>query len=405
MQGDDALGDRSGRDDARDRGRSAGRDRAAERDRVSGRRSREAGANAAAKRRPGFSLQAVLAAIVGVLAAIGRGIAAAVRFVLDKFGLIKTVIGIVVLVIVIVLVSGLVRGCTASQNATTTMTIQAQSSASESSSEASGAESQEQASKPDDGAQVDEDALANLMGADEAAPLIEAAKTNDNVRWIAAHYDQYDEDGLAVEAKLLKLAAADPAAVNYVLFWPDKYPQESGEPLTDSETMVTASTGQSVPRYYQWDTRWGYTVYSSTAFALTGCCPTSLSMVYAGLTGKRDLSPYDLGVIAEQDGYATTYDGTDASFLPGEASRLGLSCTEVGVSSSSLRSALNSGMVCIINVGPGDFTTNGHYIVAVGLDEAGDLIINDPYSDVRSNKTWDIDTVISQTKVIYGYSL
>ena len=342
----------------------------------------------------------ILGAILGFLGTVANAVAAFVTGLLNRFGLVKLVVGVVVIIVAIVALSSIPRGCIASNTATTSMTITASSSDSSSAS----SQTVEQTGKPDDGAQVDEAALLNLMGSDDATPFIEAAQSDADVHWIASHYDQYEVDGYAVEAKLFKLATNEPAARHFVLYWPDKYPQSTGEPLTSDETVISASTGQSVPRFYQWDERWGYTEYSSTTFAVTGCCPTALSMVYTGLTGNTDKSPYDMGVLAVNDGYATTYDGTDASFLPGEAARLGLSCTEVGVSSSELRSALQQGKVAIINVGPGDFTTNGHYIVAVGLDENGDLVINDPYSEVRSNKTWDIDTVISQTKVIYAYS-
>ena len=62
--------------------------------------------------------------------------------------------------------------------------------------------------------------------------------------------------------------------------------------------IKTVATGKNIPRFYQWDELWGYTVYSGTAFGLTGCCPTCLAMVYQGVTGNTDLSPYDLGEVA-----------------------------------------------------------------------------------------------------------
>jgi len=146
-------------------------------------------------------------------------------------------------------------------------------------------------------------------------------------------------------------------------------------------------------------------VYSSTTFALTGCCPTSLSMVYQGLTGKGDLSPYDMGKRASDGGFETAFDGTDSSFLVSEAASLGLSCEALSVDAGSVRAALEGGAVLVCNVGPGDFTDNGHFFVVTGIDGDGNLRINDPYSAERSNRAWDVDTVLGQTKALWAYRL
>lgn len=184
----------------------------------------------------------------------------------------------------------------------------------------------------------------------------------------------------------------------FVRTFPDAYPAESALGTDDP------ASGE-VPRLYQWDQRWGSTVYSSTTFALTGCCPTSLSMVYQGLTGKGDLSPYDMGKRASDGGFETAFDGTDSSFLVSEAASLGLSCEALSVDAGSVRAALEGGAVLVCNVGPGDFTDNGHFFVVTGIDGDGNLRINDPYSAERSNRAWNVDTVLGQTKALWAYRL
>ncbi|RHV77641.1 hypothetical protein DXB02_12460 [Blautia sp. OF11-22] len=52
--------------------------------------------------------------------------------------------------------------------------------------------------------------------------------------------------------------------------------------------------------------------------------------------------------------------------------------------------------------GPGEFTSNGHFIVLTGLQN-GRLKINDPNSRKNSEKTWDIDQVLEQTKAVWVY--
>ena len=52
-------------------------------------------------------------------------------------------------------------------------------------------------------------------------------------------------------------------------------------------------------------------------------------------------------------------------------------------------------------MGPGEFTSNGHFIVLTGLQN-GRLKINDPNSRKNSEKTWDIDQCWNRQKR-YGY--
>lgn len=245
----------------------------------------------------------------------------------------------------------------------------------------------------------DEAALTAVLGDELTAQLVQAAEGSDDAAWIAAHPGAYTVDGSEVQRKLLKLAATEPESLPFVRAFPERYPSNAGEPSGGEKSQGGA------PLLYQWDQRWGSTVYSSTAFALTGCCPTSLAMVYQGLTGKTDLSPYDMGVRANEGGYETEFDGTDALFLLNEAPALGLSCTQIDVDADALAAALADGGLVICNVGPGDFTEAGHFFVISGLNDDGTLTINDPYSAVRSAKAWDASQVLGQTLSLFAYRL
>ena len=287
----------------------------------------------------------------------------------------------------VLLVFCVVRSCSA-QNETTQASLEQQ--------EVPAAETETQEVQVEEQDTINEDALYALLEDEYASALIEAAQTDSDAAWIAAHPDSYTVDGSIIQYKLLKLAAVDPAARSFVREWPEKYPQETGE-------EAPAVNSGEIPLLHQWDKRWGYTLYCNTTFALTGCCPTSFAMVYQGLTGDNSQTPYTFGVWADEHGYMDEYNGTDTGFLWAAASAFGLNMDSVSVSSSSLISALNSGRVVICNVGPGDFTTTGHFIVITGLDSSGQLIINDPFSSVRSEKRWDADTVISQTKALWAF--
>jgi len=249
-----------------------------------------------------------------------------------------------------------------------------------------------------DESEIDEAALVNILDTEYANQLITQAESNNDAHWIASHPDEYLEDGTIVRYKMLRLAAKEPEAIPFVRDWPTKYCAD--EPDYNEDHTDEASNG--VPRLYQWDKRWGYTEYSSTTFALTGCAPTAMAMVYQARTGDTSKSPYDMGVYAMQNGYATQFDGTDGSLFTYGAAGLGLTGTNIGNDGASLTSALANGQLVVVNVGPGDFTDSGHYFVATGLAPDGSVMINDPFSAVRSEQTWDANTIASQTKVMYA---
>ena len=299
------------------------------------------------------------------------------------FGIDLRVIGaaLLVLVVVIVLVT---RGCSGSEPS------------SDASVPATSATPVAEESQVD--IETYRDQVFSWLEDDYAEALMTAAETDADVAWIVSHIDCYAVDGSSVQYKLLKLAATEPQARLFVRNWPDCYP-------SDQAGSCSSGWDSRVPRLYQWDERWGYTLYCNTTFALTGCCPTSLAMVYQGLTGSFDRSPYDLGVLAARWGYMDSFNGTDTAFLTNCAPDLGLSCRQLSVSADSITSALSAGEVVICNVGPGDFTTGGHFIVLAGLDSAGDVVVNDPFSAERSAMSWSAQTIAGQTKALYAYSL
>lgn len=232
----------------------------------------------------------------------------------------------------------------------------------------------------------------------EANKAAKAAEDDKRISQIAANADAYKKEGKDVQTKLLELAADDPEAVDFVLNWPDRYPDDKGKSYDGKVKKGT------IPQLYQWDERWGYTTYSGTTFARTGCGPTALSMVYMGLTGKTDKTPYDMGQLARADGYESPHNGTVGDFLTDDAPKLGLSCQKLDTDATALQSWLQQGGVVICNVGAGDFTDGGHFFVITGLDKKGKLTIHDPYSSVRSAKHWNVNRILGQTVALYGFT-
>lgn len=328
----------------------------------------------------------------GVQSVFGRA-GAFIQQLVESFGVKGVALVVAALVVLLLAIFGIV-------NCAGSATSQAAEPPAAEETQANEAASEEPATQKAKTQQVsiNKETLQNILGDDLAAQMIEKADQNEDVAWIASHPEEYGVDGERVQFKLLRLATLEPEAISFVRGFPESYPSDTGGACDE----VAEGT---VPRLYQWDPRWGYTVYSSTTFALTGCCPTALSMVYQGLTGSNDLSPYDMSLRAQEGGYMTTYNGTDTAFLTNEAESLGLSCESISVDADSLRSALSGGAVVICNVGAGDFTDGGHFLVIAGLNDDGTLKINDPFSAERSDKAWDIDRVLNQTMGLWAYRL
>lgn len=264
------------------------------------------------------------------------------------------------------------------------------------------------AEAPIEEAEPDRDTLVSILGQEDADKLLSRLEDSEDVAWITTHLSEYDFHGARVKEKILQLAADEPEAVSYVRDFAERYGDESrvnDESIAISTTSPSSAVpSTSIPHLYQWDRRWGNTEYSSTSFGLTGCGPTSLAMIYQGITGDESLSPYILAQKAKEWGYMYKYEGTDAALFTTGASKLGLNVQTMSPTAQNITQALSAGHPIILNVGPGYFTRNGHYLVLAGLDTDGKVIINDPYSVVRSSQTWEPSFLAQQglTMFVYG---
>lgn len=247
------------------------------------------------------------------------------------------------------------------------------------------------AEPPEPGPVPDFFEVSAIVGDQLAFKLIEKSILLPDAYWIAMNVDQYEQYGAAYQRKLIRLAAMDTNAVSFVRGYPDSYPAESGQ------SGLPAWEGEGVPLYYQYDARWGYTEYGGKGFALTGCGPTCLAMVYQHITGKNDMSPYDMGVLVSSNGYVTESDGTYTSFFLEGSASLGLYPHDLAISTDSITWALQNNGVIVANMREGDFTEGGHYILLTGIDGEGKVTVNDPYSSINSARTWDLDTIMSQS--------
>lgn len=218
-----------------------------------------------------------------------------------------------------------------------------------------------------------------------------------------------DEDSLASRAEamghtleeypeaLQTLYEKEPDARDFVLAYPDK----KGQVDADIDIQAELAAG-GIPLFLQWDTRWGYGEYGSDVMGLTGCGPTCLSMVAAGLTGDASLTPWAVARFSVDKGYCIPGSGTAWALMDEGAAALGLEAESLPLSRDKVFGALQAGQPVICIMGPGDFTTQGHFIVLTGVAD-GQLQVNDPNSPENSARTWDYDAIESQIRGMWTY--
>jgi predicted double-glycine peptidase len=84
------------------------------------------------------------------------------------------------------------------------------------------------------------------------------------------------------------------------------------------------------------------------------------------------------------------------------ASHFGIKGSELNLSKGTVLSELQAGHPIICSMRPGDFTSQGHFIVLVGVQD-GKIIVNDPNSTERSNVLWDFDVLQPQIKNLWAF--
>lgn len=161
---------------------------------------------------------------------------------------------------------------------------------------------------------------------------------------------------------------------------------------------------QEFPLFLQWDRRWGYVSYGGSIIGLSGCGPTCLSMVLVSLTGQEGQTPDAVAHFSEEHGYYVEGSGTAWSLMTEGASLLGLYARELSLDETVMKSSLDAGHPIICSMGPGDFTTQGHFIMIYGYDADG-FLINDPNCIARSSKGWTFEELRGQIKNLWAYSL
>ena len=137
---------------------------------------------------------------------------------------------------------------------------------------------------------------------------------------------------------------------------------------------------------------------------MTGCGPTCLSMAVHALTGDNSVTPASLARFSEEQGYYVDGSGSSWELMTTGAESLGLTASEVIFDEDHILSTLEAGTPVIRVVGTGDYTTSCQFLVLVGVVGDGNILLNDPNSVVRTEKSWDLQDLMAQIRNLWSYS-
>jgi len=194
---------------------------------------------------------------------------------------------------------------------------------------------------------------------------------------------------------LIELFERNPETEGFVLNYPFR---------KDMDTDLSRYDRDTVPLFLQWDPMWGYERYGSGFLAVTGCGPTCLAMAGWYLTGDDNMTPRQIAGFAQKEGYYEKGYGSSWTLISEGGPKLGLEVTELPLVKKKIDTALEEGKPVILALGPGDFTSTGHYIVLSGIEEEG-YRVNDPNSRVNSETLWTYEQLEDQIRNIWSVGL
>lgn len=159
-----------------------------------------------------------------------------------------------------------------------------------------------------------------------------------------------------------------------------------------------------VPRIYQWD--YGDVAYpsasnSSGTIKSRGCGVIAMAMAIQGFGGNTDAHTLvrALADLSIREGSAKGL-GTANSFFFSAAQKYSLQAKQIfprGGSANTywdrIVTALKSGQLVVVSgQGPRPFSSNGHYIVLTGIDEQGNITLNDGHHS-QAKESYNTDEV------------
>ena len=211
---------------------------------------------------------------------------------------------------------------------------------------------------------------------------------------VSAYAEKNDIDVSEYPKELLELLARNSECERFVIEYPLKKDYDYKIDLSEYKRS------KEVPLLIQWDQRWGYKSYGNNMLGISGCGPTCLSMVAMYLLNDTTMDPLWMARFSEKNGYCVPGNGSSWELISKGAKKLGLDVTEIPLDKNRIieNLSVHNPIICIM--GPGSFTTSGHFIVLTGYED-GSVTVNDPNSYERSSKRWKLEDFMGEIRNLW----
>ena len=195
-------------------------------------------------------------------------------------------------------------------------------------------------------------------------------------------------------------ALADDYVQNLSLFLEDGMFQGI---FSDEATTGIPSLGNVIFRdgktevvyFNQLDERYCNQPYGTDHIGGYGCGPTAMAIAVSSLTDET-VDPIEMARWAYENGYWCSKSGSYHSLIPNAAKHWGLSVEGCAASEPQrILDALAEGKLVVALMTKGHFTSSGHFIVLRGVQD-GNILVADPASYQRSQKTWELSIILSE---------
>ena len=134
-----------------------------------------------------------------------------------------------------------------------------------------------------------------------------------------------------------------------------------------------------------------------------GCGPTAMAMVNQAVTGDKS-GPMKMAKLAEEQGYSDA-SGTRPNYFTNVGRQLGMEVTEATATPANIYSLVGTEPIIIQGRSTkpdSPYTSSGHYVVAVGKDNSGNIIVNDPRGRKYSGK-YTMGQIMDGSAKMWGF--